>query len=251
MGFEQHRKPAFGSPGAASGFSLIELLAVMGVIVILAGMVTGGAMYASRKAYTSRTQAMIQKLNLAIEAYHEDMGAYPHDADSSGGKRVDPAEALYIYLYDYPVQSRREPYLTFEDRELEDYDEDGLYEVVDAWGRPLLYKRIYGFKNSGFAKNFAKDFHHPVGVAKTSDRTDIPWHNQESFDLFSLGQNANTLRSAKATSGGTGNYVFPVDDAWGQALKDLKGGGTPSPYYKKALATPYGGEDIDDVNNWR
>ena len=90
-----------------------------------------------------------------------------------------------------------------------------------------------------------------MGVAKTSDRTDIPWHNQESFDLFSLGQNANTLRSAKATSGGTGNYVFPVDDAWGQALKDLKGGGTPSPYYKKALATPYGGEDIDDVNNWR
>lgn len=236
---------------SAAGFSLLELLAVMGIIVILAGMVTGGAMYASRKAHTSRTQSLVQRLTLAMEAYQEDLGAYPYDAHTSGGKRVDPAEALYIYLYEYPVETRREPYLTFEDRELKDWDEDGLPEVVDSWGRPLIYKRIYGFRNPEFARGFAQEFHHPAGTAKTSDRTDIPWHNQESFDLFSLGQDANTLRNARAGETSSGAYVWSEDDPWADARDDLKSGGAPSLFYQKALATPYGGEDSDDINNWK
>ncbi len=60
-------------------FTLVELLVVMGIIVILAAMVVGGAKVARRKAAEAKTLARMKKLELALEQYHQQRGFFPRD----------------------------------------------------------------------------------------------------------------------------------------------------------------------------
>lgn len=58
-------------------FTLIELLTVMAIIVALAGLTLMGAGWANKKAATSRAEAEIQSLSLALENYKTEQGTYP------------------------------------------------------------------------------------------------------------------------------------------------------------------------------
>ncbi len=58
-------------------FTLIELLAVMGVIAILAGMILGAAGYVQRKAARDRARSEIAAMEAALENYRADNGSYP------------------------------------------------------------------------------------------------------------------------------------------------------------------------------
>ncbi len=60
-----------------AAFTLIELLAVMTIILILAGLILAIAGNANYKAAQSRAQGEIKALSAACEAYKTDNGAYP------------------------------------------------------------------------------------------------------------------------------------------------------------------------------
>ncbi|MCX7887134.1 MAG: type II secretion system GspH family protein [Verrucomicrobiae bacterium] len=58
-------------------FSLIELLTVVAIIAILAGLVLGGMTYMQNKAMEARCRAHFELVQMAIEAYKADHGHYP------------------------------------------------------------------------------------------------------------------------------------------------------------------------------
>ena len=58
-------------------FSLIELLVVVAVIAILAGLVLQTAGYVQKRGATARAEAEIKALEAALESYKADMGDYP------------------------------------------------------------------------------------------------------------------------------------------------------------------------------
>jgi prepilin-type N-terminal cleavage/methylation domain-containing protein len=60
-----------------SGFTLIEIMVVIVILTILAGIVVGAAKYAHVKAATSRAQAEIAAMETALESYKNDNGIYP------------------------------------------------------------------------------------------------------------------------------------------------------------------------------
>jgi general secretion pathway protein G len=59
------------------GFSLIEVLAVMAVIVVLTGLSLFVARSAAQRADIARTQMQLQKLMGALDEYRLQNGAYP------------------------------------------------------------------------------------------------------------------------------------------------------------------------------
>ena len=60
-----------------SGFTLVELLAVIMIIAVLGGIVLGIAGYAARRSEDSRARADLQLLRNALEEYRLERGAYP------------------------------------------------------------------------------------------------------------------------------------------------------------------------------
>ena len=73
----------------SSAFSLIELLIVISIIIVLAGLVIGVAGYAQKKAARSRGEAEVLAMSAALEGYKADNGIYP---DSTG---LDARRDLY------------------------------------------------------------------------------------------------------------------------------------------------------------
>lgn len=63
-------------------FTLVELLVVMAIIAILAGLVLSTAGYVQKKAARSRAEAEIKAMEAAMESYKADNGIYPSGTTS-------------------------------------------------------------------------------------------------------------------------------------------------------------------------
>lgn len=64
-----------------AGFTLIEMLAVMAIIGILAAMVLGISGWATRKADESKAEADIETIKNLLEEYRAGNGVYPEEED--------------------------------------------------------------------------------------------------------------------------------------------------------------------------
>ena len=88
------------------GFTLIELMAVITIIVILAGLVVGGLGFVNDRQAKEKAKVQIALLSKALEEYKLDNGVYPPSGNSADG--VAQSVALYVPLfyegYDYNRQ---------------------------------------------------------------------------------------------------------------------------------------------------
>ena len=85
------------------GFTISELLIVIAVIIVLAGLVLSTVGYVLKKAAASRADTEIAAMSAALESYKADNGIYP--TDSIKTEQVDPAvsptpAAASLYLYE-------------------------------------------------------------------------------------------------------------------------------------------------------
>ena len=96
-----------------AAFTLIELMAVITIIVILAGLVVGGLGYVTDKQAKSKAGIQIALLSKALEAYKLDMGTYPLTANTATGLSQTPAlyQALFYEGYDYAKQNSPEDWV--------------------------------------------------------------------------------------------------------------------------------------------
>ncbi len=77
------------------GFSLVEMLAVITIIGILAAIVIGGTDFVRKKQARSTADIQLKLLAAALEEYKLDTGTYP--TGGTGGKR--DSKILYRALY--------------------------------------------------------------------------------------------------------------------------------------------------------
>ncbi|MBM3253702.1 MAG: prepilin-type N-terminal cleavage/methylation domain-containing protein [Candidatus Omnitrophica bacterium] len=107
-----------------AGFTLIELIVVMAIIIILAGAVSGTSQIARKKALTSKTKAAISSLETALSMYETDCGVFPPSGNSN----------MVSELIGPSTQTGwNGPYMTFKSSELS----GGAF--IDPWGSPYVY----------------------------------------------------------------------------------------------------------------
>ncbi|MEO6873056.1 MAG: type II secretion system protein GspG [Chthoniobacterales bacterium] len=71
------------TPASTKGFTIVEVLVVMAIILVLAGLVLGTSSYVHNKAARSRAEAEIAAMSAALENYKADNGVYPSDSSST------------------------------------------------------------------------------------------------------------------------------------------------------------------------
>src|SRR5438477_9929606 len=78
-----------GTRAVPRAFTIIELLVVISIIIILAGLILSTVGYVQKKGARSRAEAEIAAISAALESYKADNGIYPRDATKTD--QVDPA----------------------------------------------------------------------------------------------------------------------------------------------------------------
>jgi len=73
------------------GFTLVELLGVITVIGILAGLTLGGAGAVQRQGAMNQAKSEIAALQAACERYYADNNEYPKDISADPGSSFDPS----------------------------------------------------------------------------------------------------------------------------------------------------------------
>lgn len=133
----------------SAGFTLVEIMAVVLIILVLAGLILSMAGNATREADIASTKALLERIGVGLEGYKAETGQYPVGT-------ADMNRALYRTLsntahgtYNPTPIAGREPFMEWKPTELnpvEYYPWDTPKYVsqpnagfVDAWGNAIQY----------------------------------------------------------------------------------------------------------------
>jgi len=197
-----------------SGFSFIEILVVMGIIAVLAGLGMFMVNIFLKKGPQFETQNLLNTVRTSVVAWKGKHGAYPSMRLSdlqaaaggvgplikhAGNRENEPIETLYQALYWPSLGS--DPELDAE-KALRNTDDDRfaqvplglsrgpeLMEIVDAWGNPLVY-----FVNTAYAQadrdppTYALGNNRGTVQPKPMREEGGGFVNPNGFQLFSMGE---------------------------------------------------------------
>lgn len=144
------------------GFTLTEILVVVGILGLLAGMLYAGVMGVLRSAHKSRTRVSLELLEAAIARYEaESWGDFPPGAGGVAG-----GEELLRALSD-PGQGG--PFLTDGAVTARDTDGNGRPEPLDDWKHPIHYTHHRHYSGEPRADSYRLESAGSDGIHGTRD----------------------------------------------------------------------------------
>ena len=203
---------------AQRGFSFIEIIVVMGIISILAGLSVVVVQMMAKKGPKMKTGLLLNRVSTSVEAWKGKFGAYP---PSEVGKiflvtnlpttkisrlpnlNNQGIRSLYICLnltaFGKAVELNNEDLTPEEemddalDRPVEGLTSPKLWEIVDAYRNPLVY--INSMDYLSYDKNpptyIAKDAEgqpRPVNPKPWKSGKTEAFEQARSYQLFSMGE---------------------------------------------------------------
>lgn len=171
-----------------AAFTLIELMAVITIIVILAGIIVGGLGYVNEKQAREKAKLQIALLSKALEEYKMDTGSYPLFGESATGISSNPPRTsiIYLRLYQDGLNNNSKIYLPELDPDNNKQgwiskSTSGIITIVDPWGQEYRYRSSQQGNANGIPQ-FNND-----GSPKMNTTTYNP-----DFDLWSVGKDGKT-----------------------------------------------------------
>lgn len=173
-----------------AGFTLIELMAVVVIIVILATLVVAGMGFAQEKQNRDSAKTQIALLSTAIESYKMDMGKYPGKVDNTPAAGTGITTELYEALFyeGYTASKSGAPAAT-----------DTASKIYLAELDPTSTKMTWVTTTTSST---------PPATAKIKDPWDVEYRYRKGtnaqnpdFDLWSCGKNGKTDPSSAKLTG--------------------------------------------------
>jgi prepilin-type N-terminal cleavage/methylation domain-containing protein len=120
----------------AGGFTLVEILVVIGILAILMGVLLGALGAFMREQKVRRAKMVIHTLEMCLAQYNTDFNSYPPD----NGVSTNGSEILAYYLGQRFTlgQSFKGPY--YECGNCPDRDGNGLKEIYSPLGGSFEYR---------------------------------------------------------------------------------------------------------------
>ena len=103
-----------------SGFTLLEVLLVLAILVIMGSTVTYYFVGAQQKANTRQAQSQISMIRNMLTTYHMDVGSYPSTSQGLASLRTAPPELANTKKWLGPYAEKDMP--------------------PDPWGNPYQYE---------------------------------------------------------------------------------------------------------------
>jgi prepilin-type N-terminal cleavage/methylation domain-containing protein len=183
------------------GFTLVELLVVIGVIAVLTALSFPAISAVRRKSQVNETTATLERIKLALATYQNDFGDYPPSSGRRLGLRLngqnDGAELMLRCL---STRARSGPYVQLDDRLLGNTDDDrlpsdqdptqstfgtrDLLEPLDAWQNPVVYVHNADY-DAGGAAVLQQGGLTPVPAGKSPETRQ--YYGLTTFQLWSAG----------------------------------------------------------------
>jgi prepilin-type N-terminal cleavage/methylation domain-containing protein len=122
------------------GFTVIELLVVVGIIAFLLALIGIIAARARMKARTSKTKALIKRVQMALDAYKTVHREYPGGwGAATKDTWPDPYDIAGVE-FDHRVTSQSDPGgFPFDQADMDPKDKNYL---LDAWGQRIRYRKV-------------------------------------------------------------------------------------------------------------
>ncbi len=149
------------------GFTLVEILAVIGLVAILGGLVVGAAEGVRARAAAARARTELAVLTQAIESWRGEYGDYPAETDAAGlfetltGRRgpqhrvISPPGPAFIEAGRFSLMAA-------------DVAAPGNV-LMDPWGRPYHYVYFTRSLGGSLAPGFVLFSGGPDGSVKPDD----------------------------------------------------------------------------------
>ena len=137
-----------------AGFTLMEMLVVISIIIILAGLTYGGFNYVKAKQAREQAKVQVGLLQLALEDYKADTGFYPENPRRTG---TNGTEEIYDALY--PQEDDAKVYLPELNPEndsqgwLAGATGPGALKIYDPWGNEYRYRTNQAGSDTIYASN--------------------------------------------------------------------------------------------------
>ena len=149
----------------SNGFSLVELLTVMTILVAVLSFIVVSGTEARRRARRSQARSEIAALETALQAYRTDLGVFPKDGagatvNADVVRQLSGLDASGNTLSSLPADWHG-PYMEFDRARLS----SGAGEFLDPWGRPYVV----------------------LGLGDDAGTTAANLKNKYTFDILSTG----------------------------------------------------------------
>ncbi|MGF1483666.1 MAG: prepilin-type N-terminal cleavage/methylation domain-containing protein [Opitutales bacterium] len=136
----------FSRPGQhRHGFTLIEMMVVMGIIVGLAALTLGVKQYLDERAAISQTQMEVNTIAAALEDFKKTYGDYPLVGQAAGfmfrtltGRTVMKRENDTIRLVAVESEDDWRGFIDTTQMTLDNDESPSFF--IDAWGNPYVYQ---------------------------------------------------------------------------------------------------------------
>lgn len=248
MSLKQNRHSGQPSvPSGARAVTLLELLAVVLIIGILATIGTNTYIGQVKRARVVATADLIRELEIAIARYEVDTGAVPPggsadltfsgptisaigargmiNVDTVAGDDLPGTSLLHLALVHSTsgnstspsLSTWRGPYIDFQSENISLDTATNQTQILDAFGRPLHYLTAGDYSHPVFQGTEMFDGSESTTISDNA-QPELPspnpyagtevYYNVSTFQLLSLGPDGTTFGVAGSSSSGAGSLIY-------------------------------------------